>query len=306
MWLPLLATAAVAAASEPDTIVLSDGQELRGEATKLPDGSWEVVLADGKRLVLAADAVRKVREGDAAGDDHDPSAWERDPNRTRYFYGPTAYTLGHLNGYVSQKELLLTTVAVGISDYWDLQVGTVLPTLFVQDARIAVAGTKVAVPLHPKLRVGAGVQAFFVSGGAVGLLFGNATWGSASRNVTVAGGAGVNFADLGGSATPIVSVSGVYRLGPQAGLVTENWLLLGGDVVDSSSGGPFFLIPSGGVRLYGRRFSVDLGLVVFEVPPDPGSAALPLIPIPWVDFTWSWSLAPKKEGGGASSAPPPP
>lgn len=291
MWLPILAAAALAADPEPDVVVLSDGQELRGEATLLADGAWEIVLSDGRRIVLPADAVRTVREGELPAGTHDPAAWERDPNRTRYFYGPTAFTLGHLNGYVSQKELVLTTVAVGISDYWDLQVGTVLPTLFVEDARIAVAGTKVAVPLHPKLRVGVGTQAFVTENGSIGLLFGNATWGSASRNVTVAGGAGVDFADLSGSATPIVSVAGVYRLGPQLGFVTENWVLLGGEVLRDFSDGPFFLLPSGGVRLYGRRFSVDLGLVVFDVPPDPGGGAPPIVPLPWVDFTWSWSLA---------------
>jgi hypothetical protein len=300
------------------TVTLVDGQTLTGLATVLPDGGVSLVIAGGNVLMIPASAVRSVSEAGGPVDrvtpakpvesvatpvqpvtapvhpveppapplPEEPSAgtspngWPSDPNRVGYFYAPSAFTLGQGRGYVAQKELAITAAAVGITSFWDVQVGTVLPLLFTE-TRVGIAGTKVALRLAPGLRVGAGVQAFFVASEVGAAPFVVVTLGNEDRHISLDLGLARFLTQAGGGSIVLATLSGDYRLGPRTALVTENWVFVG-DLFPAG----LFVVPTAGVRLFGPAFAVDLGGGVLSVD---GT----VVPLPWVGFTWNWGVAGK-------------
>ena len=315
MVLFLLLAGLARADSAFSTVTLTDGQTLTGLVTVLADGSVTVVVGGGNVVMLAASAVRSVRPADGVSitkplpvrvappepveapadpepveapavpepedtvDGTPPRRWPSDPNRVGYFYSPSAFTLGAGRGYVSQKELVITAAAFGLTDFWDIQVGTILPLLFTE-SRVGIAGTKVAFKVAPGVRLGGGVQAFFVGSDAGLIPFVVATVGDedhhASLNLGYLSAVGAGAPSIG-----LISASGDYRLGARSALVTETWIL----VYDQFAGG-FLAVPSAGIRLFGPQFAVDLGAVVL-------ATSEAVIPLPWVGFTWNWGLPGK-------------
>ena len=316
----LLLLAALALA-EPlvSEVLLDDGQVLRGQVEKQADGSVVLTLASGTMLRFPAAAVRDVRTataatpcptttpvavaplpttspgsaplpspepGGAAPAKIEPttaSGWPRDPNRNRYLYSPSAFTLGRGRGYISQKELVLTEAAFGITDFWDIQAGTSVITLLIDGGQFGVVGTKLAFPIGDMVHLGAGGQALFLAGGALGMGFATVTVGTEDRHLSVNVGALGVFDDFS-QPTPVMTVSGNWRLGAKTALVSENWIFFGGDV--SPTGDPVFVVPSLAIRLIGPAFATDLGVVPIILP---GSNP-PVLPIPWVGFTWNFAL----------------
>ncbi|MCB9779788.1 MAG: hypothetical protein H6742_14580 [Alphaproteobacteria bacterium] len=272
------------------TVTLSDGQQLVGRVLRLEGGDVQLVLADGTELLLPAAAVASIAPvRDAPGAEE--ARWGVDPNRSRYLYSPTAFGLGQGNGYVAQRALALTSAAVGVTDWFDLEAGTILPLLFTKSP-VGIVGGKLAFRATDHLRLGAGTQFLMVpidGVQAVGLAFGNVTVGSADRHLTVAAG-GVFSLTEGAADAVVTTVGGNYRLGPKTALISENWFFVFTEG-DGPWGGPVFLVPSGGVRLFGPSFAVDLAVV----PVVTGQSDLPIIPLPWVSFAWNFAL---KKGGG--------
>lgn len=297
MLTALLLAASVALAA-PKEVVLSDGQVLIGEVEEAEDGIV-LVLGDGERLPLPATAIASI------GDAPDADAGPRDANRSRYFYGPSAFSLGKGHGYLAQRALVLSSAGYGIVDGWDIEVGSVLPTAFFPEAFVGFVGTKVSGQVADRVRLMGGAQLAFLAGEAPLMLgFVGATFGDEDRHLSLTTGPGLAFhgkrtfypadpnaepreepwgADLG---VWITAVSYVHRLGPKAALVSENWIIgLTGDDIDGPWGGfPVFVAPSGGVRLLAERYAVDLGVVPLVAMAD----EVPLIPVPWVSFDWAW------------------
>ena len=133
-------------------IVLADGQVLTGICRQTPDG-YDVEI-QGQIVKIPAALVREVREIQEVsplplpGNPDAPDEWPADPNRVGYFYAPSAFTLGAGRGYLSQKELAVTAAAFGVTDFFDIQVGTILPTLFIADSQVAVLGGKLGGKLY--------------------------------------------------------------------------------------------------------------------------------------------------------------
>jgi hypothetical protein len=266
-------------------VTLSDGQILTGRGARLPDGSVRLWLADGTELLLPAAAVAGIQPG-ARQPGAVQGRWGPDPNRSRYLYSPTAFPMGQGNGYVAQRALVLTTAAIGAFDFLDAEVGLVLPTLFT-GTPVASAGLKASAPVADKVHLGAGAQALLIPVDellAAGFAFGLVTVGEPDRHATLAGGAAMEF-NTGELVAGVATLGGNWRLGPRTALLTENWFAWFAQG-DGPWGGPFFAVPSGGVRLFGPSFAVDLALV----PVITGQREIPVMPLPWVSFAWNWSL----------------
>lgn len=200
-----------------------------------------------------------------------------DANPTRYFYAPSAYALGHGRGYVSQKEVLVTSAAVGITDYLDVQLGTFLPTLLSDNARVAIVGAKASFSPRPGIAVGAGAQAAVFADGNMNLPFAVVTFGNPDRHLSVSMGS-LGLSEVETRAF-LLNVSACTRFSDTKAFVTENYLVAyDGDVQ--------FLLPSGGFRTIGERFVNDFGLA-FPIIKD----AEYTFPIPW----WSITLNFGKE-----------
>lgn len=303
MIIPLLLSVALAQ-SDPSTevapadepllmvVTLSDGQVLNGRVLQLADGSVQLRLADGRELVLPPEVVARMRPATTAPAT-ETSRWGPDPNRSRYLYSPSAFSQGHGKGYLAQRALVLSSAAVGISDYVDVEVGLILPTLFTSSP-VGAVGLKVSGPVEENLRLGAGAQAILIPVDGLtagGFLFGNATLGTPDTHGTLSGGVVMDF--TGGEVMlSAATLSFNHRLGPGTAIVSENWFMYvmperQGDTVytrDGPWGIPFFAVPSGGVRLFGPSFAVDLALV----PVITGESEIPVLPLPWISLAWNW------------------
>lgn len=283
------------AETPPVVVTLSDGQTLVGQVTRNPDGSVLLVLTDGRELLLPAEVVAGVAEpADARGP---ATRWGPDPNRSRYLYSPTAFNLGQGRGYLAQRALVLTSAAVGLTDWLDLEVGSVLPLLFTE-APVAVVGLKGTLPVDDTLRVGVGAQALGVpidDFQLLGFTFGTVTFGTQDDHLSLAGGPALDFR-TGEVGVGVLTLSGNHRLGPKSALVSENWFVWFPEG-QGPWGGPLFVVPSGGVRLFGPSFAVDLALVPLVT----GEGGLPVLPLPWVSVAWNWSLKRGDRANGTAS-----
>jgi len=253
----------------PAIVVLKDGQQLRGWIVARDDAGITLELDGGARVVIPVASILRVdvaKPGQA-------QVRSPDPNRTRYLYSPTGFMLKGGEGYLSQTELLLTSVYYGVTDHLTVGIGTAIPFLFVQDGANLTGTIKVGGSLGDYVHLAAGVQGFWLpgadSGTTAGFLFGTATLGTPDLNLGVSAGppfvAGNAGNDVG---SVLVSVSGNARVSEHFALVTENWF------APSSNTGYALGFAA---RFIGQRLGVDAGLVFVE-----GTQ----VPIPWLDFTW--------------------
>ena len=254
-------------------VVLKDGQRLRGKLL-LQDASGVTIESSGARLQLPASSIQQLA---LPGSDAAEGPWPRDPNRTRYLYSPSGFMLRQGEGYLSQTELLFTSLGYGLTDWLTLQAGTILPWVFYDPSTMPfILAVKGGGSPSRYLHLAAGFQTLVIPGikemPAVGFLFGTLTLGSEDLHLGISGGPPFAFnkssSQLGAA---IFSISGNMRLGRSVALVSENWIV----PVDGSSE----VIGSLAVRLIGERLGVDVGFVF---------AKGMTVPVPWLDFTWHW------------------
>lgn len=292
--------------SEPAAVhkvVLRDGQFLRGRVLSQTPTEVVLELHGGGLLRIPADLVSEVKLERDVVQRADGSLWFPDANRTRYFYSPSAMMLKKGQAYFSQKELLFSSFAYGVTDNFSLLVGTVAPAWFFGIQGInGIVGLKAGAPVTEKIHIAAGLEALAIpnvsqSGSAspfvAGLLFGSATFGEADRHLTVSVGKPV-VANLAQSTNNVVSMdlittlSANYRVHQNVSLLTENWL-----VIPSFENGQWATGHAFGGRFIGERIAADVGLIWFVIPQgatgQPGLATA--IPIPWVDFTYNFDFA---------------
>jgi hypothetical protein len=253
-------------------VVLKDGQVMRGRL--LERTATTVVLeSSGARLTFPADAVRELTRSSGSA----PSGSGRDPNRYRYLYSPSGFMLSQWEGYVSQTELIGTTVSLGVTDWLTLQVGTILPWLVYRPKSAPILfGAKVGGGLTDWLHVALTCTGLEMQSNdsypAVGVAFATVTLGSEDLNLGVS--VGKPFAISTGTkhlGSAFGSVSGVWRLANSIALVSENWLF--------PAGGENHWLATGAVRFIGDSLGVDVGLIKVQ-----GLG----LPLPWLDFTWHW------------------
>jgi hypothetical protein len=277
MWLWIVSSALAA------QVHLADGEIVEAREVTFVDGGVRIGLCgEGVRYVALAHVVSISEGGSCAPASSRPAgASTGDPTRSRYFYSPSAFSLGAGHGYFSQKEIAFSELSLGLTDFWDVQVGTVLPTLFIEEAAVGIAGTKLSLKLHDKVRVAAGGQVLGVSATPpVGFVFGGVTLGSEEANTTLMGGVA---ADTGpyGETIPTFVLSGKKPAGEHLAVVTENWV-----IVDDMFERGVQIVPSGGVRYHARTFSADLGVIAVVSFVDNV-----FMPLPWLDVTWHFDLA---------------
>ena len=196
---------------------------------------------------------------------------------TRYLYAPTAIPLEKGTGYFSQKELVMSSVAYGLTDNISVLGGTPLPiTIWALstgefDALMAIGAVKVGYQVAPQAYIGGGVEAFTVAGEVFGIGFVNGTVGNLDSNLTLGLGHGF-WVGAGSGFTPVV-LAGQHRVGERVALISENWTA----ILD----GEFYALTTGGARIIADRLAVDMALMGLVL-----DGEFLVLPIPWVDFTW--------------------
>jgi len=258
-------------------VVLKDGQKLRGKLVS-QDAGGVTIESSGARMQFPSASVQAVA---VPGSDAAEGAWPRDPNRTRYLYSPSGFMLRQGEGYLSQTELLLTTVGFGVTDWLTVQAGTILPWLIYEPSTLPfTVALKAGGSASEYVHLAGGFQVFAAPGlatGAAGLLFGTVTLGTESLNLGVSAGPpfaiGSGTSELG---RVVVSVSGNWRVARSIALVSENWF--------AQVEGSTEWIGSAAVRFIGDRLGVDAGFLF---------ASGTTFPVPWLDFTWHFGEVPR-------------
>ncbi|MGL1934428.1 MAG: hypothetical protein OCD01_05390 [Fibrobacterales bacterium] len=259
--------------------IFTDGQELIGYIEDTTDVSYVILLLDSSRIVAEVSSVDTVIHYAEGYKNSEGDVGYRDPNRTRYLYSPSGFMLHRGEVTVSQKEVMFTAVGYGINEHINLQLGSMIPFLFFEAAN-GIGGIKIGYSPYEQVHCAAGYQLwcadFENESACVSVPFLTTTYGREDMHATLNVSLpftteGFYMGDLG-----FISLSGLYRLNPQFAVVSENVFLLFREESNTS-----IMINTLALRIMGAKLAVDAGLA-FSKDWD--------IPIPWLDFSYHFSL----------------
>lgn len=268
-------------------VTLKDGQELRGELAAETPEAVELSVA-GARTNVARSTVQSMEDDTTSTVRADGQLWFQDPNRTRYFYGPSAMMLRQGEVTLSQKELLFTSVNFGVTDWLSLQAGAVVPAwLAGVNGFNFIGAVKVGKSLTEHWHVAGGVQALVLplvgTGSAPiagGFGFGSVTYGTGDAHVTLSAAKPFFLAQgSSGVGDALFTLSGDLRVARSVALVTENW------VMPDFAAGQVLSLDAVGARLMGEHIAVDLGGVWMATS---SQGLMTWVPVPWLDVTWNF------------------
>lgn len=203
----------------------------------------------------------------------DGEIWFPNPQSTRYFWAPNGYGLKKGEGYYQNIWVLWNQFAYGITDNFSIG-ATVIPLfLFGGSPTPVFINPKLSFPLEKnKFNLGAGALAGTILGepdATFGILYGVSTFGTPDNNVSL--GLGYGFAGGEWASTPLINLSGMFRLSSRWYFLSENYY-----IGTSVNGGG---IISGGARWIIKKAALDFGLYI------PVAEGAGLIAIPWLGFT---------------------
>lgn len=194
--------------------------------------------------------------------------WFENPNASRYIFAPSGYALGKGEGYYQNFMLAYNSVGYGFTDNLSFGAG-IVPITFSGGMIFTLQG-KYAFPIvENKLNASAGFLYTNSFGDHLGIGYGVLTYGSKNHNLSL--GAGYGWTEEGFTKYPILTISGMTRLGRKFALVTENWLIPiedftydyvegSGNYTKRSVGVDYELIYSLSVRYMAERVAVDIGI----------------------------------------------
>jgi hypothetical protein len=199
--------------------------------------------------------------------------WFDNPNATRYFFSPSAFSLKKGEAYYQNTYLLINSFNVGITDRFTLGGGFEIISTFTGQPIFFIT-PKYTFPINDKWRAGTGIlyvnSTISDSFDGFGAGYGIVTYGNLDNNATLGVGYGYVEGEL--AKRPMVNLSGMKRISRKTALVTENWIFPS----NSAFSGNMF---SYGLRFMGERMTVDLGFLN-----NPDIAQELFIGVPYVDF----------------------
>ena len=222
-------------------------------------------------MAISLSEIREIRNVPASSV-REGQYWFPNPNATRLFFAPTGRMLKQGEGYFADYYLFFPTVTFGLTDRITFGCGmSIIPgadQLFYFTPKVGLISTE-------SFNVAAGALIVKVPGDAdddnasVGILYGVGTFGGPDASVTAGIGYGYSGDDL--ADRPVFMIGGEKRLSRRIAFVTENWIVPGTDP-----------LVSGGFRFFGRKMSVDLGLMnmLGEDAVSPG--------VPYIDFVFKF------------------
>ena len=246
------------------TLHLNDGTTLTGIVMEFQGGIVLLRTITGDFRVHVKD-IKRIKGGPEKTSDLNEK-WFATPKKGTYVLGPSGLPLDPNEFDYQNNYILINTLNYGITKAVSIGGGVELISAALGHPMYYL-NPRIAVPLKQNFHVGGGIM--FISAPTIeldnmnstlnskrydvkkyydlGVLYGSATLGSSDRNITVIAGYGL----LNSKAPnrPMISVSGVYRVGSRIALVSENWLL------------PKYYILSYGMRLITRRIAFDFTFI---------------------------------------------
>ena len=242
-------------------IISQDSVKLIFDSDKL--GEIKIMQADIKKM-HPIDKT-KIKDGEY---------WFENPQATRYFYSPNGNALKKGEGYYQNVWVLFNSFAVGLEDNFSIGGGVVPLFLFAGAPTPVWITPKLSIPVtRDKLSLGAGGLLGTVVGEdntGFGILYGISTFGSKDKNLSL--GLGYGYAEGEWAKTPMINLSGMFRIGPRGYLLTENYFIKTGNTTTT-------LLWLGGRQII-KDWGLDYGLII------PINSELEdFIAIPWLGIT---------------------
>ena len=244
------------------SVRLADGSMVYG-VLETTSADSVIVHGAGGRMAFAKARVRLVRPAGEAHQRSDGSTeyWFPNSNTTRLFFAPTGRTLGRGEGYFADHQVVLGSVAVGLTDRVTIGGGSFI----VPNSGFWFVTPKVGIVRGEKVNVSAGMLLGGVGDETGGIGFVAGTYGGEDHNVTFA--VGNAFAGTKLAQSQVYMLGGERRVSRRLSFVTENYVMPG-------LAKPLL---SYGARVLGEKISVDLAFINYA-----GKMVFP--GIPYVDF----------------------
>ena len=198
-----------------------------------------------------------------------------DHGTSRYFYAPSAISLQPKTGYLSQKELLLSTVVYSPIPNVCFLVGTSIPIAIIAlmnsepQSMLGVGGIRLSFKQNDIVHLGGGVEVIHYQEASIVLPFASMTFGDKNRHLTLSIGSN----QMADTALWAANLSGYIRLSDRIALISENWL-----ITDPERYSHLTMLGVG-PRFISEKFTTDVGLINTFTEDA-------YIPIPWLDVTY--------------------
>lgn len=259
-------------------ITTKTGQVLHGHIIEDKDTVLVLKLTLGPNVTIAKDRIKKI--------EHTQEASNTFRNgRTRYLYAPSALMLQPGEWYFSQKELLFSSVGMGLHEHISLLAGAALPLWFVESPKLlhAILGLKLGMSVTDYIHLATGIEVFsapFEHVPGLALPFAVATVGNQDINASILFsypfGFDANFGDVFDRNNAILlNLSGYCQLDDTFGILTEHHMI-------ATNTGNIFSAHALATRIGFGQGMVDLGFILTQ-----NDGIFFEFPIPWVDFTWN-------------------
>lgn len=200
--------------------------------------------------------------------------WFENTQSGRYFWAPDGYGLKKGEGYYQNIWVLWNQASYGVTNYFSIGAG-IIPLFFFGGSPTPVFITpKFSIPVvKDKINMGVGAIAGTLLGEentGFSLIYGLSTFGDRNANVTL--GLGYGYAGGDWASRPVITLSGMGRVGAKTYLLTENYYF-------GSDEESVVLLSAGGRSII-KKAAIDYGLFL------PVSGEMDVfIAIPWLGFT---------------------
>jgi hypothetical protein len=201
----------------------------------------------------------------------DGRLWLKNPQSTRYFWGPNSFTIKPGEGYYQNVWIAVNQVTIGFTEHFSIG-GGFIPLFLATSPTPVWITPRFSIPIvKDKFSTGGGALIGTVVGEqetSFGVIFGTFTIGNRDKNMNI--NFGWSYAEGDFSVNPAGSLSFMLRIGPNGYLLSENYVL--------NNGFETLVLLSAGGRSLIRRVSLDYGLVV------PATTGV-FLAIPWLGLT---------------------
>lgn len=229
--------------------------------------------------------------------------WHENKNYSRNYYGPTGMGLEKGNGYYQNIMLVWNHLAYAFTDYFtlgvDFEIVSILSRLSGESPwngpmPVTALTPKFSFDVNNSNHIGFGTIFLFIPDTEyfldAGISYAVYTYGDKNRNATV--GFGLPFLENDFKAnSPIMTLSGQYRLTPKIALLTENWFIFynddDGDMYDDSN---TVYIGVHGMRYLARELTWDFGIATLGVA---GKDSF-FFPVPYISVVFPFDRNDKK------------
>lgn len=198
------------------TFIMTSGKRYTGVLTDVNANALTVNTKREGVMVLTTVNLVDITTGGIADNFSDQF-----DHGSRYLFAPSAIPLHKGEGYYHNYMILMNGFRYGITDEFSVGGGIIAPLGFYADAKY---GRQLGENVHAAIG-GLVITTPFLYG--LGCGFGSVTFGSRQTNVTLSAGYGAVSAGGDWEATrrPILNLSGMWRLGDNFSLLTENYFM---------------------------------------------------------------------------------